>query len=210
MGEEPRTRWQQLTGGGIGKDYAARFAELARSGQDVHGEATLCSSLVPAGSRILDAGCGTGRVAIRLAEVGHDVVGVDLDESMLAVAQRGAPHLTWVAGDLAVLPEDVTRAAPYDLVVLAGNVVPLLAPGTLEGTLAGLGQVLHPAGLMVAGFGLDVDHLPPRCPVTPLTQYDDAAAAAGLLLRDRFGAWDAQPYRVDAGYAVSVHRRNLE
>src|SRR5882757_10954674 len=96
----PMSRWADLTGGNSGAAYAARFAELAASGADMHGEARLCASLVPAGSRVLDAGCGTGRVAIRLAELGYDCVGVDLDASMLAVARRAAPELTWILADL--------------------------------------------------------------------------------------------------------------
>jgi SAM-dependent methyltransferase len=205
MGEPPRTRWEQLAERLAGDDYAAHFARLAESGQDVHGEATFCAGLVAPGARILDAGCGTGRVAIRLAELGYDVTGVDVDASMLDVARRHAPEMTWLHGDLADLPGEVRARAPYDLVVMAGNVVPLLAPGTLDRTLQGLADVLAEDARLVAGFGLDPAHLPPGCPVTPLADYDAAADAAGLLLVTRLGTWDAQPFD-DAGYAVSVHR----
>lgn len=207
MTEEPRSRWQEVSGGRTGDEYAARFEELARSGKDMHGEATFCSRLVAPGARILDAGCGTGRVAIRLAELGYDVVGVDVDDSMLAVAQRQAPELTWVKGDLADLPAQVADLAPYDLVVMAGNVVPLLAEGTLDDAVRALADLVEPDGLLVAGFGLDEGHLPPGCPVTPLADYDRAAAAAGLALDRRFATWDGEDFAEDAGYAVSVHRR---
>ena len=110
-------------------------------------------------------------------------------------------------GDLAALPEDVRARAPYDLVVLAGNVVPLLAPGTLDETLVGLADLLAPDGLLVTGFGLDRAHLPPGCPVTPLEEYDGRAEAAGLTRTRRFGTWDAEPFDPAAGYAVTVHRR---
>jgi SAM-dependent methyltransferase len=206
MDEAPRTRWHQLTGGSRGEDYAARFAKLASTGQDIHGEATFCARLVKPGSRILDAGCGTGRVAIRLAELGYDVVGVDVDESMLTVARRESPELTWAVGDLAALPEAVTSRAPYDLVVMAGNVVPLLAPGTLRASVRGLAGLLAPDGALVAGFGLDAAHLPPGCPVTPLTEYDEAATGTGLAPTERWSTWDAQPFDEHGGYAVSVHR----
>lgn len=207
MTEEPPTRWEQLTGGRSGDDYAARFEELARTGKDIHGEATFCSRLAAPGAHILDAGCGTGRVAIRLAELGYDVVGLDIDESMLAVARRQAPDLTWVLGDLARLPAQVSERAPYDLVGMAGNVVPLLAPGTLDDAVAGLADVLPPEGLLVAGFGLDAGHLPPGCPVTPLADYDQATAKAGLELVERFSTWDREDFAEGEGYAVSVHRR---
>jgi SAM-dependent methyltransferase len=206
MTEERRTRWHELTGGSTGDDYAARFEELAATGQDMHGEATFCSGLVAPGARVLDAGCGTGRVGIRLAELGYDVVGVDVDDSMLAVARRTAPDLAWVKGDLADLPAPVAQRAPYDLVVLAGNVVPLLAPGTLDDAATALAGLLAPDGLLVAGFGLDRQHLPPGCPVTPLADYDAATERAGLLPAQRFSSWDGKPFDPSEGYAVSVHR----
>lgn len=206
--EGRQTRWARVTGGSGGREYAARFAELAAQGHDVHGEAAFCASLVPPGSRILDAGCGTGRVAVRLAELGYACVGVDLDESMLAVARESAPDLTWLRQDLATL--DVTGEGVrdgFDLVVLAGNVVPLLAEGSLGQTVLRCAAHLSGSGLLVAGFGLAPEHLPPGCPVTPLADYDEACATAGLTLSERFATWDGQRFTGDDGYAVSVHRR---
>ncbi|MFH9412377.1 class I SAM-dependent methyltransferase [Streptomyces rochei] len=197
-------RWEQLTGGTSGEQYAARFAELADRGQDVHGEARLCAALVPPGSRVLDAGCGTGRVLVELARLGYDGAGVDRDASMLAVARRSAPRLNWVQADLADL-DPSTAGAGFDLVVAAGNVFPLLAPGTEGAVAAALAGVLRPGGLLVAGFGLDREHLPVP-PGLTLAEYDGHCAAAGLTLTDRFATWDADPYE-GGGYAVSVHRR---
>jgi cyclopropane fatty-acyl-phospholipid synthase-like methyltransferase len=45
---------------------------------------------LPAGSRILDVGCGTGRHAVELARRGHRVTGVDISSGMLAEAERAA------------------------------------------------------------------------------------------------------------------------
>jgi SAM-dependent methyltransferase len=206
MGLE-HNRWQQLTGGQSGQDYAARLASLAASGKDMHGEATFCAQRLTSGSRVLDAGCGTGRVAIRLAELGHHVVGVDADASMLAVARHEAPRLTWIEADLADLPAGAV-GRPYDLVVLAGNVVPLLAEGTLGEVVRTLADNLRVGGTLVAGFGLDASHLPAGCPVTDLESYDAAAAAAGLALAERFGTWDGDPFDGRGGYVVSVHARS--
>ncbi|WP_431895040.1 class I SAM-dependent methyltransferase [Nonomuraea sp. bgisy101] len=195
------SRWNELTGGTLGETYDSRFAALAAGGTDVHGEARFCAALVPPGSRVLDAGCGTGRVAIWLAEQGYDVVGVDLDASMLAVAEQRAPGLTWIEGDLA----DLDLAGSFDLVVAAGNVIPLLAEGTEPQTIRNLANALTPAGVLVAGFGLDAGHLPVR-PTFTLDDYDAWCAAVGLRLDERFATWDGEPYR-NGGYAVSVHRR---
>ncbi len=198
------SRWEELTGGVSGEDYAARFAALVGSGQDVHGEARFCAGLVSAGARVLDAGCGTGRVMIRLVELGYDCVGLDLDASMLAVARRQAPELPWIQADLASFDVAGLPGGGFDLVVAAGNIFPLLAAGTEAAVVGRLAAALRPGGLLVAGFGLDRAHLPVAPSIT-LQQYDAYCAEAGLSFVDRFATWDAHPYE-GGGYAVSVHR----
>ena len=186
---------------GRGVRYADRFAAAAAAGQDVHGEASFVHALAP-DARVLDAGCGTGRVAIRLAELGHDVVGVDLDASMLARARRDAPDLSWFVEDLAELALDLP---PFDVVLTAGTVIPLVAAGAEARVVAALARHIRPGGLLVSGFGLDPAHLPlAEAPVT-LGMYDGWCAAEGLELAERFSTWARDPY-AGGGYAVSVHR----
>jgi SAM-dependent methyltransferase len=200
------TRWQQIARSTVGTDYAERYAErfraMAARGDDVHGEATFVAGLVEPPARVLDAGCGTGRVAIRLAELGCDVVGVDLDASMLAMAREEAPDLDWRVGDLAVLD----TGQLFDVVVVAGNTIPLLEPGTLESAARHLAAQLDAGGLLVCGFGLDEAHLPGDCPVTPLADVEAAFAAVGLEPVDRFSTWDRAAYDANLGYVVTVDR----
>ncbi len=204
---QPPTRWAELAGYSSGSEYAARFAALAATGKDMHGEATFCANLVSSPARVLDAGCGTGRIAIRLSELGYQVTGVDVDESMLAQARADRPELTWLHADLAEL--DLDRHT-FQLVIAAGNVIPLLAPGTLPDTMQRLAGVLSDDGLLVTGFGLAARQLPAGCPVTELADYDRAARAAGLILLHRFSAWDGAPYPANepGSYCVTVHRRS--
>ena len=79
----PESLWQRTLRERHGADYAHTYAdhfdELAATGADVHGEVTFLRPLLAAGARVLDAGCGTGRVAQRLAEEGYAVTGVDAD-----------------------------------------------------------------------------------------------------------------------------------
>jgi 2-polyprenyl-3-methyl-5-hydroxy-6-metoxy-1,4-benzoquinol methylase len=179
------TKWQ-------GDDYQRRFDELASSGVDVHGEAAFVMRRSP--RSVLDAGCGTGRVAIELARRGVDVVGVDVDVSMLATARAAGPGIEWQEHDLATL--DLGRT--FDVVVLAGNVPLFTAPGTQPALVASCARHVAPFGVMVAGFqlgrGYEVD------------AYDRDCRAAGLILTERFSTWSEDPFRDSDGYAVSLHR----
>src|SRR3954449_2517343 len=104
-----------------GDEYQQRFDALAAAGADVHGEATFVAAYEP--TTVLDAGCGTGRVAVELARRGVAVVGVDSDPDMIDVARAKAPDLRWIVADL------VELALPqrFDVVLLAGNVVPYVS-----------------------------------------------------------------------------------
>ena len=201
-------RWEEIARAGAGDDYARvyaeRFRRMADRGEDVHGEATYVAGLVAPPARVLDAGCGTGRVAVRLHELGYDVVGVDADASMVEVARAEAPGLDWRVADLASLSLD----ADFDLVVLAGNTVPLLDHGTLGVTCEQLAAHAAPGALVVCGFGLDPAHLPGDCPVTPLAEVDAAMAAAGLSASTHHGTWTGEPFDPAAGYVVATYRRD--
>lgn len=186
-----------------GEAYAERIAAIAATGKDMHGEARFCAALVEPGARILDAGCGTGRVGGRLAELGFDVAGTDVDPSMLAVAQR-ISGVRWYLADLAELALD---EAPFDLVVAAGNVFPFLAAGTGGRVLSRLSAHLGPGGLLVSGFGLDRAHLPQPAAIVDIAEYDSWCAAAGLVSAGRYTTWDGDAWSETAGYAVSVHRK---
>ncbi|ALO05701.1 Methyltransferase type 11 [Streptomyces venezuelae] len=201
-----RDRWAELTGGQSGEDYAERFAQLAESGHDIHGEATFCTALLKPAARVLDAGCGTGRIAIRLAELGHHCTGVDVDPSMLAVARRDAPTQEWLFGDLARL-DTLGLDQGFDMALAAGNVIPLLAPGTEPMVVRQLAAALRPGGLLVTGMGLAAAHLPLPEPTVTLTEFDHWCTQAGLTLRQRYATWSGDPYYQGCGYAVSVHCR---
>ena len=199
------TLWERIARTTAGDDYAAayarRFRAMAERGDDVHGEACLVNALVRPPASVLDAGCGTGRVAARLAGQGYDVVGVDVDAAMLREARAAAPDLEWLEADLATL--DLGRR--FDLVLLAGNVIPLLEPETLTAVAQRLADHVLPGGAVVCGFGLDAAHLPGDCPPTPLSAVDAAFADAGLEAEERWSSWDRDPFRDDGGYVVTVH-----
>jgi SAM-dependent methyltransferase len=179
-----------------GADYDRRFEELAATGRDMHGEAAFVDSLGP--GSVLDAGCGTGRVALELDRRGHPVVGVDLDPSMLEVGRRKAPHLTWVEGDLA--DPGLLPGRQFDLVVMAGNVLIFLAPRTEGLVMANVARLLASGGRAVSGYSLQPGGL-------TVATHDALARSAGLELRGRWSTWDGAPFGPGSTYAVSVHGR---
>lgn len=183
------SRWSEA-----GRDpnaYDQRFAEAERSGRDMHGEAAFVQSLEA--TSVLDAGCGTGRVAIELARRGVDVVGVDADPGMLDRARSKAPELDWRLADLA----SASLGRRFDVVVLAGNVMIFLEPGTEARVVANMAGHLRPGGFLVAGFQLDG--------TLGLDDYDAQCAAGGLRLSERWATWDREPWQPGGAYAVSVH-----
>jgi SAM-dependent methyltransferase len=176
-----------------GDDYQRRFDALAARGDEVHGEADFVVGFAPVS--VLDAGCGTGRVAIELARHGIEVVGVDADPSMLATARDRAPGLTWIESEVGALG----LGRVFDVVVMAGN-VPLFTPaGTQTDLVAGCARHVVPGGVLIAGFQLGRGY--------ELTAFDEDCAAADLEPVERFATWDRDPFSGDGSYVVSVHRR---
>lgn len=105
---------------------------------------------LPAGSRVLELGCGPGDPATRLLAGRHRVVAVDLSYGQLAIAREHAPGAALVQADmtrLSVRPGSVDAVAAY------------YAFGHLPGAehaplLARIGTWLRPGGVFVASFPL--------------------------------------------------------
>ena len=97
-------------------------------------------------SRVVDVGCGTGCLAVRLAAGGMRVIGVDPAGASLAVA-RTKPHadlVRWIEGDATALS---ALSDPVDLVVMTGNVAQVfVADEDWSRTLAAIARILRPGG----------------------------------------------------------------
>ena len=177
--------------------YDQQWETLAARGAEIHGEAVLMAELVgdPAAGSVLDAGCGTGRVAIELARRGYRTVGIDVDPALLDQARAKAPHLEWVEGDLAALPPAVAPG-PFAAAVMAGNVMIFVAPGSEPAVVRNVAARVDRGGLVVAGFQL-TDRL-------TIAAYDAATAAAGLEPLHRWSTWDCAPFADGGDYVVAV------
>lgn len=193
------SRWVTDTDEGHSQWYIDRFRTMAADGVDLGGEARLIDAMAARGSRILDAGCGPGRVGALLHERGHDVVGVDADPELIAAAFADHPGPQWVVADLAVLDlSAVGIDVPFDVAVLAGNVLAFVAIETETDVLRRIAAHLVPGGRLVVGLGTDRGYA--------LDAFDADLAVAGFVLEHRFATWDLSPWHDDAGFAVSVLR----
>ncbi|MBB5785957.1 class I SAM-dependent methyltransferase [Jiangella mangrovi] len=188
------TRWLSETKEGHSQWYIERFRKLAADGADLTGEARLVDAMLPRGARVLDAGCGTGRIAAALHARGHIVVGVDVDPALIEAARTDYPGPRYLVADLSELDLGET----FDAAVLAGNVMVFLAPDTETEVLRRVGAHVVPDGFVVAGFHVN-RHL-------ALADFDAAVHEAGLRLEHRFATWDLRAWHDDADFAVSVLR----
>jgi len=137
--------------------YGASFAEVYDRWYPGGDEAAVCRFLADRlrpGARILELGAGTGRLALRLAAAGFEVVGLDASADMLEVlsAKDTGGTVTKVHAD-AGDPDswsDAGLAGPFDAVLAACNLLlNLTAPGAQERCVEGAARVLGPDGLVV-------------------------------------------------------------
>jgi SAM-dependent methyltransferase len=195
---EPST-WVRITQEDPGHStaFVQRFRDMAAAGRDLGGEARLVDALVPRRARILDAGCGPGRVGAFLHEAGHEVVGVDVDPVLIEAAEADHPGPTWLVGDLAEL-DLPARGIPagFDAIVCAGNVMTFLAPTTRLEVLRRLRAHVAPSGRAAIGFGggrgYDFD------------EFLADAAAVGLTPDLLLSTWDLRPFTPDAAFLVAI------
>ncbi|MGV0853410.1 class I SAM-dependent methyltransferase [Mycolicibacterium phlei] len=185
---------------GHSKWYIERFRKMARAGEDLDGEARMIDAMAPRGARILDAGCGPGRVGGYLAKAGHDVVGVDVDPALIEAAEEDYPGPRWLVGDLAELDlpaRGITE--PFDIIVSAGNVMTFLAPSTRGEVLNRLRAHLAADGRAVIGFGAGRDY--------PFADFLYDAGVAGFVPDLLLSTWDLRPFKDDSDFLVAVLRR---
>jgi SAM-dependent methyltransferase len=197
-----RSIWMQKVAADPGHSdwYVERFRAMERAGQDLAGEARLVDAMASRNARILDAGCGPGRVGGYLAEAGHQVVGVDVDPVLIEAAENDHPGPRWLVGDLAELDLPARGIAdPFDIIVSAGNVMTFLAPSTRVQVLTRLRAHLADDGRAVIGFGAGRDY--------EFGQFFDNVVAAGFTTDLLLSTWDLRPFTDDSDFLVAVLRR---
>lgn len=179
--------------------YIERFRAMARAGDDLAGEARFVDAMAPRGARILDAGCGPGRLGGYLADAGHQVVGVDVDPALIAAAEQDHPGPRWLVGDLAELDLPARGIAePFDVIVSAGNVMTFLAPSTRVQVLSRLRAHVADNGRAAIGFGAGRDYA--------FDVFLNDAVDAGFAIDVLLSTWDLRPFTDDSDFLVAILR----
>jgi SAM-dependent methyltransferase len=139
-----RGLWDYLHSGEMAAGYDAQMAASPLAAAD----ARYCEEWFPEPGRLIDLGCGTGRLAVHFARKGYDCVGVDLSDAMLAVAAANAAaagvRVGWAKANLVELggvPDEsfdyaaclfgtlgMVRGADHRLIA-AGHAYRVLRPG---------------------------------------------------------------------------------
>lgn len=204
MTSTPITRWETERNAEDWEAYKARFAKLFETGADVEGEARFLDALLERGSAVMDAGCGTGRIAAALHRMGHRSVGVDKDAGLVEVAVGRYPGVPYLVADLYDVDADrlgeIGAPTGFDVIALPGNVLVYVAPGTERQVLATLAGLLVPGGALVVGFATNREHYGPDDLATD-------AQALGLTVEHRFATWQLAPFVPgESGWIVAVLR----
>lgn len=131
--------------------------------------------------RVLDAGCGEGRITAQLVSMGVDAHGVDLSPEMIRNAQAFRPDLRFEVGSLTELPfADGAYAG-----VVAWYSLIHVPPSVLPEAVAELVRVLEPGGWFLAAFQTDAETFRPetlaQIPVSLAFHRPDASEFGALL-----------------------------
>ncbi len=98
--------------------------------------------------RLLDVGCGTGSYAIALAEMGYEVVGIDLDPEMISLAkEKENKDLDVEFEEMGMLDlEDDFSSARFDGIYIIGNVLVHLSKEEIGEFLESTAELLKENG----------------------------------------------------------------
>ncbi|WIM68818.1 class I SAM-dependent methyltransferase [Corynebacterium breve] len=190
--------WKEVTAANPShsESYARRWKRMEEQGHDINGEARLIDAIAPRDARILDAGCGQGRVGGYLAEQGHTVVGTDIDEILIDYAQKLYPDSAWYVGDLS---KDPIPEGNFDIAVSAGNVMGFLDPNGRREALQHVYDALRGDGRFVVGFGAGRGW--------DFPDFIALTKDVGFNVEILFESWDLAPFDEESTFLVAFLRK---
>jgi SAM-dependent methyltransferase len=140
--------WEYLHSDEMVRCYDEQMAGSPLAAADV----AFCDTAFPVPGRLIDLGCGTGRLCVHFAAKGYDCLGVDLSRPMLAKAAENATaagmHVEWRHANLIDL--DALPAASFDYAACLFSTLGMVrGPVNREKVLANVVRVLKPGGRFV-------------------------------------------------------------
>ena len=177
--------------------YDRCWESMVARGENVHGEADAVTRLIerhvvdrvgadgPRVCHVLDAGCGTGRLAVELERRGHIVTAIDLDPDMVERARAKSSAIRWLVGDLAKLDDVIDADDGYDVIVMAGNILNFCAPGSQTAIVHNLVRHLAAGGMLVCGWSQEL-----REDAYLWTDFVRDARELGANLAETWTNWD--------------------
>lgn len=183
-----RGLWDYLHSDDMVAGYDAQIAESPLARLDV----AFCETAFTSPGRLVDLGCGTGRLAIHFAARGFDCVGVDLADEMLAKARANADargvKVEWVRGNLVDLAE--LPSASFDYAACLFSTLGMLrGEANRRSVVANAARLLKPCGRFVLHvhnrwyFGLGRKQLAKQAWRTILRR----ASAGDVTMRQAYG-----------------------
>lgn len=112
------------------------------------------------GGRVLEVGCGAGRVLGYLLELGGEVHGIDVSPAMVEYCRREYPDAKVTVGDLGDLR--ASTEGQFGAIIAADNVLDVFDDPERRRVLAGIRELLSPGGVLVFSTHnlayVDADH----------------------------------------------------
>lgn len=97
--------------------------------------------------RVIEVGCGAGRVAGYLSLIASEAYGVDISQQMVDYCRTAYPEVSFSKADMRDVGE--LETAPFDVIFATFNVIDALSPSDRLRTLDGFRRALNPGGLLV-------------------------------------------------------------
>jgi SAM-dependent methyltransferase len=126
------------------RDHVARYANRSLQPAEVVLLARYHAAL---SGRVLEAGCGAGRILGYLVALGGEVHGVDTSARMLEYCRHTYPEALLAQGDLRALPGIVK--APFDAIVAADNLLDVVDPDERRAVLGDIRSLLASDGVLI-------------------------------------------------------------
>ncbi|MFB6300333.1 MAG: class I SAM-dependent methyltransferase [Halobacteriales archaeon] len=135
----------------LAADYDRMYGEKAYASEVAFVRERYAETVGGTPDRALIVGCGTGGHAEYLAAADIDVLGIDPNPAMLAIARRKLPELRFQSDRLPAL--SLAGEQPFDLIWLPFTVLNYLAPNDLDAAIGTLRYHLADRGLLVVDNG---------------------------------------------------------